>query len=293
MSRSTALTGYNLKRFALLGEPVGHSLSPLLHKAIYRQLEIDDASYRTVELPEERLKSFFTGFRVGGFDGVNVTIPHKSRVIQLLDEVDSKAKLIDAVNCVNRVGNKLTGYNTDLLGFAYSLRQNNVHIDGNVFAILGAGGSAQAVGAVLAEGAAKQVYIVNRTPERAERLKEIILAVNDAISVTVCSEQELAERSAELDCVINTTSLGMAPNTKMSPISESIFSENCLAFDLVYSPMKTKFLSDAESQGAAIVNGLQMLVAQAVYSVEIWMGGNIVAHVDMNALVRDLEKAIK
>ncbi|WP_170132005.1 shikimate dehydrogenase [Arenicella xantha] len=282
-----------MKRFALLGEPVGHSLSPLLHKAIYRQLEIDDASYRTVELPEERLKSFFTGFRVGGFDGVNVTIPHKSRVIQLLDEVDSKAKLIDAVNCVNRVGNKLTGYNTDLLGFAYSLRQNNVHIDGNVFAILGAGGSAQAVGAVLAEGAAKQVYIVNRTPERAERLKEIILAVNDAISVTVCSEQELAERSAELDCVINTTSLGMAPNTKMSPISESIFSENCLAFDLVYSPMKTKFLSDAESQGAAIVNGLQMLVAQAVYSVEIWMGGNIVAHVDMNALVRDLEKAIK
>ena len=77
-----------MKRFALLGEPLGHSLSPALHKAIYRQLEIDDASYRTVELPEERLKSFFTGFRVGGFDGVNVTAPHKAAVIPLLNEVD-------------------------------------------------------------------------------------------------------------------------------------------------------------------------------------------------------------
>jgi len=160
-------------------------MSPALHKAIYRQLEIDDASYRTVELPNERLKSFFTGFRVGGFDGVNVTIPHKASIIELLDEVDSKAKLLNAVNCVNRTSNKLTGYNTDLLGFAYSLRQQNVNIEGNEFAIIGAGGSAQAVGAVLAEGEAKTVSIVNRTPERATVLKETILAVNQAVEVNI------------------------------------------------------------------------------------------------------------
>ena len=283
-----------MKRFALLGEPLGHSLSPALHKAIYRQLEIDDASYRTVELPEDRLKSFFSGFRVGGFDGVNVTIPHKSNVISLLDEVDSKAKLINAVNCVNRVGNKLTGYNTDLLGFAFSLRQHNVAIEGNEFAILGAGGSAQAVGAVLAEGEAKTVSIVNRTKERAEQLKETIHSVNDAVKVNLYSEEQLAKRAKHLDCVINTTSIGMSPNSKESPLNGgAVFSENCLAFDLVYNPLKTKFLQDAEKQGAPVVNGLQMLVAQAVYSVEIWMGGNIVAHVDMNALVRDLEKTIK
>lgn len=282
-----------MKRFALLGEPLGHSISPALHKAIYRQLEIDDASYRAVELPEERLKSFFSGFRVGGFDGVNVTIPHKSNVIPLLDEVDSKAKLINAVNCINRVGNKLTGYNTDLLGFAYSLRQNEVSIEGNEFAILGAGGSAQAVGAVLAEGEAKVVSIVNRTPEHAEALKETILSVNDAVKVNLFSEDQLLKRAKHLDCVINTTSLGMSPNIKESPISPEVFSENCLAFDLIYNPKKTEFLKAAEQKGASIVNGMQMLVAQAVYSVEIWMGGNIVAHVDMNALVRDLEKAIK
>jgi len=282
-----------LKRFALLGEPLGHSMSPALHKAIYRQLEIDDASYRTVELPQERLKSFFTGFRVGGFDGVNVTIPHKANVIDLLDEVDSKARLLNAVNCVNRTGNTLTGYNTDLLGFAYSLRQNNVDIEGNQFAILGAGGSAQAVGAVLAEGEASKISIVNRTPERAEELKATILSVNDSVSVEIVSTEQLAKNSDKLDCVINTTSVGMSPNLKESPLPADFFTENTLAFDLVYNPLQTKFLKEAEKQGASIVNGVQMLVAQAVYSVEIWMGGNIVAHVDMNALVRDLEKTIK
>lgn len=282
-----------MKRFALLGEPLGHSLSPALHKAIYRQLEIDDASYRTIEMPEERLKSFFSGFRVGGFDGVNVTIPHKSNVIALLDEVDSKAKLINAINCINRVGNKLTGYNTDLLGFAFSLRQNDVSIEGNEFAILGAGGSAQAVGAVLAEGEAKVISIVNRTPERAEALKQTILSVNDSVKVNLFTQDQLVKRAKHLDCIINTTSLGMSPNVKESPISAEVFTENCLAFDLIYNPKTTAFLKTAEKQGAAVVNGLQMLVAQAVYSVEIWMGGNIVAHVDMNALVRDLEKAIK
>ncbi|MCL4131782.1 UNVERIFIED_CONTAM: hypothetical protein GTU68_050840, partial [Idotea baltica] len=278
---------------ALLGDPLGHSLSPVLHKAIYRQLEIDDASYRTVELPEERLKAFFTGFRVGGFDGVNVTVPHKASVIPLLDEIDSKAKLLNAVNCIHRSQNKLTGYNTDLLGFAYSLRQNGVDIQGAEFAILGAGGSAQAVGAVLAEGEAKRISIVNRTPENSEKLKETILAVSDQVKVHIIDEDALVKRSKHLDCVINTTSLGMHPKVKESPLSEEVFTENTLAFDLVYNPVKTQFLKSAEKQGASVANGLQMLVAQAVYSVEIWMGGNIVAHVDMNALVRDLEKAIK
>lgn len=282
-----------MKRFALLGEPLGHSLSPALHKAIYRQLEIDDASYRAVEIPEERLKSFFSGFKVGGFDGVNVTIPHKAAVISLLDEVDNKAKLINAVNCINRVGNKLIGYNTDMLGFAYSLRQNNVDIEGNEFAIIGAGGGAQAVGAVLADGEAKAISIINRSEERAEELKANIVSLNDQVKVDIVDEAQLIECSKQLDCLINTTSVGMSPDVKDSPISSAVFTDSMLAVDLIYNPLNTQFLKEAEKQGAAVVNGLQMLVAQAVYSVEIWMGGNIVAHVDMNALGRDMEKNIK
>lgn len=286
-----------MKRFALLGEPLGHSLSPILHKAIYRQLEIDDASYRTVELPDERIKSFFSGFRVGGFDGVNVTVPHKATVIPLLDEIDSKAKLLNAVNCIDRNQTKLIGYNTDLLGFAYSLRQSGVQVEGGEFVILGAGGSAQAVGAVLAEGEAKRISIVNRSADNAEKLKSTITAVNDQVKVFIVEQDALLKRAKFIDCVINTTTLGMAPKVKDSALDlavcKEIFDENTVAFDLVYNPTKTLFLKRAEKQGAAVINGLEMLVAQAVYSVEIWMGGNIVAHVDMNALVRDLEKAIK
>lgn len=276
-----------------MGEPLGHSHSPALHKAIYRQLEIDDASYRTVELPEERLKSFFSGFRVGGFDGVNVTIPHKASVIPLLDEVDSKAKLINAVNCVNRVGNKLTGYNTDMLGFAYTLRQNNIDTEGKTFLVLGAGGSAQAVGAVLAEGNAKLVKIFNRTAERAEALRATIIALNSEVKVEILECDDLINHASAVDCLINTTSVGMSPSVKETPIAADFFTPNMAVVDLIYNPIHTQLMQDAEQAGAVAINGVQMLVAQAVYSVEIWMGGNIVAHVDMNALVRDLEKTIK
>ena len=254
-------------------------------------------SYRAVELPEERLKSFFTGFRVGGFDGVNVTIPHKASVIALLDEVDSKAKLINAVNCVNRVGNKLTGYNTDFLGFAYSLRQNGVSTEGGEFAVLGAGGSALAVGVALAEGEVSRINVVGRSPERCEHLKEVIQQSNDSIEVVIGDESLIVERAANIQCLVNTTPVGMSPNTRDCPLTtkttDALFATDTAVFDLIYNPLKTILLKRAEKQGCTAINGLQMLVAQAVYSVEIWMGGNIVTHVDMNALVRDLEKTIK
>lgn len=282
-----------MKRFALLGETLGHSLSPALHKAIYRQLEIDDASYRVVELEAHQLSSFFTGFRVGGFDGVNITLPHKATVIPMLDEVDSKAKLINAVNCINRVNNKLTGYNTDLLGFAYSLRQQGVNIEDKTFAVLGAGGGAQAVAAVLAEGNAKEIFILNRSAERAASVKENIEKLNADVVASIVSDKEFSDHAKSVDVIVNTTSLGMSPDTKETPINKSVFHSNMLAFDIVYNPRQTRFLKEAQTQGAATANGIQMLVAQAVFSVEIWMGGNIVTHIDMNALTRDIEKVLK
>lgn len=254
---------------------------------------MDDASYRSIELPEERLKGFFSGFRVGGFDGVNITIPHKASVFGLLDEVDSKAKLINAVNCISRTGNRLTGYNTDLLGFAYSLRHNGIKTEGQEFAIIGAGGSALAVGVALAEGNVKAVTIVNRTPEHSEQLKNTILEANKTVTVTIADEEGLIERAKHIQCVVNTTPVGMSPNTSKSPISSDIFTSDMVAFDLIYNPKQTQFLAAAEQAGAQTINGLEMLVAQAVYSVEIWMGGNVVTHVDTNALVRDTERAIK
>ena len=292
-----SMLGDSVKQFALIGHPLGHSLSPALHKMIYRQLEIDDAVYSCVDLEEGGLKRFFTGFRAGGFAGINVTVPHKSNVIPLLDEIDKQAKIINAVNCVHRDNKKLKGYNTDIQGFEYSLQQNSIAIEGKQFAIIGAGGSAQAVGAALAWGNAQSILIINRTAEKAEQLKQTIASINANVSVHVVDEQGLLERAKQLDCVINSSSVGMLPDVASSPLSAAlsaeIFSDNVVAYDLVYNPLKTQFLKDAESNGAVIVNGLQMLVAQAVYSIEIWMSGNIVAHLEMNTLLRELEKAIK
>ncbi len=283
-----------MKRFALLGNPLGHSLSPTLHKAIYRQLEIDDACYRAIELEADKLKGFFAGFRVGGFDGVNITIPHKSTVIDLLDEVDAKARLINAVNCIHRKRNVLTGYNTDMLGFGHSFRNHGGKIADNDFAIIGAGGSALAVAAVLAEGGARSVAVVNRTRERAEQLQLVIETLNDEVQVRLCEEADLADSKNSLYCLINTTSLGMHPDVKSSPVADlsAFISDSTLVFDLVYNPARTQLLADAEKIGAPTVNGLEMLIAQAVYSVEIWMGGNVVQHIDMNCLIKELEKAL-
>ena len=283
-----------MKRFALIGDPLGHSLSPALHKAIYRQLEIDDASYRAIELNSDKLHGFFAGFRVGGFDGINVTIPHKSSVIAMLDEVDAKAKLINAVNCINRHRNQLTGYNTDMLGFAHSLRNNAGVIENNRFVIVGAGGSALAVGAVLAEGGAKSITIVNRSEERAEYLRDTVLKLNKDVVVELANESDLHDQKGSFHCLINATSVGTSPNVSESALENvgAIVDDSTLVFDLIYNPSETKLIKDARAVGANTVNGLEMLIAQAVYSVEIWMGGNVVAHIDMNCLVKELEKLL-
>ena len=283
-----------MKQFALIGDPLGHSLSPSLHKAIYRQLEIDDASYRAIELNQDKLSGFFQGMRAGGFDGVNVTIPHKSAVIDALDDIDPPARLLNAVNCIHQVHGTLVGYNTDVLGFAHSLASNQIDIEGNVFAILGAGGSAQAVAAVLAQGNAQTVYLVNRSQQRAQALSGLIQSMNAQVSAIVCEADALNEVGSTLSGIVNTTPVGMSPAITESPLTlnKAIAHDGLAVVDLIYNPSQTQLLQEAESLGAKAINGMEMLVAPAVYSVEIWLGGNVVSHVDMSSLVRELERRL-
>jgi len=272
--------------YALLGEKLGHSLSPQLHAAIYKQLGVTDASYRAVEVPADGLEDFFAGFAAGAFDGINITIPYKAAAIPFLQEVDAKARALNAVNCVRRNLGKLIGYNTDCLGFAYSLRRNRIELEGAHCAILGAGGSAQAVAAVLAEGRAATVKIYNRSIDKANRLSLLIESLNPRVKTELVTPDELS--GIDLDLLVNTTSLGMSPLVENTPLPNADLSKVKAVVDLIYNPGKTRLLSDAESQGARVVNGLEMLVAQAVYSVEIWRGGNVISNVDMDALTQEL-----
>jgi shikimate dehydrogenase len=274
--------------YALLGEKLSHSLSPQLHQAIYKQLGISDASYRAVEVAPENISDFFAGFAAGAYDGINITIPYKATALPFLQQVDSKARNLNAVNCVYRRDTDLLGYNTDVSGFAYMLRHHHVNLEGANCAILGAGGSAQAVASVLADGDVQSVKIANRSLDKANRLSLLIESMNPEVKTELVSFDELS--GANLDVLVNTTSLGMSPNIEESALSGADFSNINTVVDLIYNPLETKLMSDAGAAGAKTINGLDMLVAQAVYSVEIWFGGGVIGKVDMNALSSELAK---
>jgi len=242
--------------YALLGEKLGHSLSPQLHKAIYAQLGH----------------------------------PYKATALNFLDQVDSKAKRLNAVNCVHRKHGELIGYNTDVAGFAYLLRRHNIDIEGARVAILGAGGSAQAVASVLADGGASVDKIANRTMDKANQLCLFTESLNPQVKTELIEFDDLSGQS--LDLIVNTTSLGMSPNVDSSPMKDADFSKVGAVVDIVYNPKETKILRQASAAGVKTLNGLEMLVGQAVYSVEIWFGGNVISQVDMDALTQEIAKHI-
>lgn len=276
--------------YALLGEKLGHSLSPQLHAAIYRQLGRTDSTYRSVEVAPEGVADFFAGFAAGAFDGINITIPYKATALPFLQQIDAKAKRLNAVNCVYRRNGDLIGYNTDVSGFAYLLRRHSIDLEDAECAILGAGGSAQAVASVLADGNVKSVKVANRSVDKANRLAMFIEAMNPQVTTELVEFDQLS--GASLDLIVNTTSLGMSPNVDASAMAGADFSQVKAVVDLIYNPAETMIMRDAAASGTKAVNGLEMLVAQAVYSAEIWFGGNVLSKVNMDALTAELAELV-
>ncbi len=276
--------------YALLGEKLGHSVSPQLHAAIYRQLGRTENSYRSVEVAPENVSDFFAGFAAGAFDGINITIPYKAAALPFLQQIDAKAKRLNAVNCVYRRNGDLIGYNTDVSGFAYLLRRHSIDLEDAECAILGAGGSAQAVASVLADGNVRSVKVANRSIDKANRLAMFIEAMNPNVKTELVSFDDLS--GAKLDLIVNSTSLGMSPNSDNSAMPKADFSQVKAVVDLIYNPSETTIMREASAMGAKTVNGLEMLVAQAVYSVEIWFGGGVIANIDMDAITQELAELV-
>ncbi len=261
-----------------------------MHAAIYRQLGRTDNTYRSVEVAPENVADFFAGFAAGAFDGINITIPYKATALPFLQQVDAKAKRLNAVNCVYRRNGELIGYNTDVSGFAYLLRRHSIALEDAECAILGAGGSAQAVASVLADGNVRSVKVANRSVDKANRLAMFIEAMNPNVTTELVSFDELS--GTKLDLIVNTTSLGMSPNVDGSAMPKADFSQVKAVVDLIYNPAETRIMTEASAMGAKTVNGLEMLVAQAVYSVEIWFGGGVIANIDMDALTKELAELV-
>lgn len=237
--------------------PAGHTRSPVMHRAAYRALGLD-AEYETHDVPPEGLAEAVRGFRVRGLRQLAVSIPHKERIMALVDELEPTGRAIGAINTVTRVGDRLVGSNTDWLGALRAL-ERATPVAGQRAVVLGAGGTARALVYALRSRDC-EVFVLNRTLERAETL---------AAELGVAGSGTL-ERLEELQptIVVNTTSVGLSEDR--SPVDAAQLREGMVVLDAVYAPERTRLLADAEARGARTVGGKWMLVHQAVEQLRRW-----------------------
>lgn len=256
------------KLFAVLGDPIGHSMSPIMHNDLFSFYQID-AHYLPFQVKGDNLHDAVKGLKAIGAAGFNVTVPHKSKIIPLLDGVDELAGSIGAVNTVVNEGGKLIGYNTDGPGFLKGLQAYGSSAAGQKILVVGAGGAARAIYFTLAKENPLAVDIANRTLETASKLINDCPYRNFSRALTL---DEASINLAEYDLIIQTTTIGMSPNTAEQPLNLNNLSQQSMVCDIIYNPLETQFLHDARIKGARIQNGIDMFVYQGALAFEKWTG---------------------
>ena len=253
----------------LLGYPVGHSLSPLMHGAAFEALGID-AEYGLWETHPSQLAANVAALRGPGFLGANVTIPHKEHVVRLLDEVSPLALRAGAVNTIVKRGSILHGENTDIGGFLWPLRAGGAALDRWRVTVLGAGGAARGVVVALLDAGVPRLTIVNRTQERAQALAAAL--GDERIEVLSLDDSWVGGALAQSDLVVNATAAGWRPEDPplLAPELLHKLPEHALVYDLTYR--RTPLLRAAEERGLATLDGLPMLVEQGALAFQLWTG---------------------
>jgi shikimate dehydrogenase len=256
------------KLFAVLGDPIGHSMSPMMHNDLFSHYDID-AHYLPFQIKLEDLEDAVKGLKAIGASGFNVTVPYKSMIIPFLDEIDELALQIGAVNTVVNEDGRFKGYNTDGLGFLTGLQFYVPSITGQRVLIIGAGGAAKAIYFTIAKNNPTNVDIANRTKERALKLVEEcpFSASSKAISL-----EEASKNLGSYDLIIQTTMIGMSPNISEQPIALTNLNEQAMVCDIIYNPLETQLLQEARQIGARVQNGLDMFVYQGALAFERWTG---------------------
>jgi len=251
----------------LIGDPVAHSLSPLLHEFLLARAGLNYC-YLAFRVPKEHLPEALQGMRALGIRGFNVTIPHKEAVVPHLDGLSPEAEAVGAVNVIANEGGKLFGHNTDIHGFLAPLRARRVELKGAKVVVVGAGGAAAAAAwGLLSAGA--EVAIANRRPERARSLARRLSQWGVVSSHALTALPELLP---EAELLVHATPVGMHPHPDGIAVPPQLLHEGLIVYDLVYNPLETRLLSEAASRGAQAVGGLEMLVWQGAKALEIWTG---------------------
>ncbi len=267
-----------MKHFAIIGSPVGHSLSPLLHNWVFKALNIQ-AEYKKIRVEEEELPDIIQQIRNGKLDGCNVTIPHKENSVKFLDEINPRAESISSVNCIMKSNSKIIGNNTDWFGFTMALKENKINLSNKEVIVLGAGGTAKSILFSLKQLGANKIILLNRTLHKAEALKDDI--------ITPYSMENTESVLKNDSIIINTTPIGMQSNK--SPIELGLIHKNQTLIDVIYNPLETLFLKQGNKIGAQTLNGLDMLLHQGLASLDLWFGESLSKQVNFTQLKTYLE----
>lgn len=247
--------------YGLIGEELGHSFSPQIHTEILKKLGIA-GEYKLFELKEEELKPAVLEYKEQGIKGLNVTLPYKVKIMVCLDVISAEAEKIGAVNTISLTNGVLTGYNTDYNGFGMSLTRSRVEVKDKSAVILGTGGVSKAVVQYLMDNGAKSITYVSRNPGGG--------ANGSKYSLKTVGYDEILNLKG--DMIINCTPCGMYPKVDTSPVPYGILRGFGTAVDMIYNPEETMFLRQAKESGLKTLNGLYMLVGQAVAAQKIWNG---------------------
>ena len=262
---------------AVIGDPVKHSLSPVIHNVGFKSLGIDWV-YVACEVKEGEAQAALDAMKVLGLRGLSVTMPHKTAIASLVDSVSLPAQALHSVNTVEVAANgSLVGHSTDGDGLVASLKEQGVIVQGQAILILGAGGAARSVIDALQRHDCREIFVANRSLEHAQSAVALAPEISNAVSIADAAT--LAEAAANSDIIINATSVGMTKsrevvpgNVLATPIPIDLIRADHIVMDLVYHPIETELLRLTRSRGALAIDGLGMLVHQAALQQQIWTG---------------------
>ena len=259
--------------FAVVGHPISHSLSPVMHNAVFEKLGLD-CRYILRDINPEELGNTIIKMRDEGYKGVNVTIPHKVRVIEHLDRLSKEAEVIGAVNTI-KIDSELTGFNTDGVGALYALKNNGADPEGKRVLILGSGGAARAISITLAlRGGVKDLTILGQDAKELERLTvDIESGAKTIINGALFDEVSVKDEVAKTDILIHATPVGMHPNSKSTILTADELKHELVLMDIVYNPLETQLIKEAkQARAKTIIGGVEMFVNQGAEALRIWLG---------------------
>jgi shikimate dehydrogenase len=265
-----------MKKFGLIGKDLSESFSKIMHTYIYKKYNIS-SMYLNIEIDNTSFSKVDKIIREKKIIGSNITFPYKNEIIKYCDIVNTKAEVIGAVNCIKVIKNKIYGFNTDYYGFLMTLKSNFVETKKKDIYVIGAGGSAYAIIYSLITLGCKNISVINRSTNRLKRIKRHF---QNKLKYKIKTLNSIEKKIKCDSIIINCTSYGTKDLEGISPIDRNVFDSNHVVVDINYMPQKTKFLNDAENAGATAINGLDMLIYQALISIDIWMDKNVSNTID-------------